>query len=204
MRTLNLPILSPEDSLLDSLRMIERMGLEITLVMRGTRLLGILTDGDARRGLLAGLQLDAKLEGIMKSDFKWVGPEIGRAEVLDIMKALSIKHVPVIDAQGNLLGLHLLHDIIGAKVRPNAALILCGGMGTRLRPLTEKVPKPMIPVAGRPILERIVLHLVGHGMRTIFLAIHYLGEQIQAHFGDGSRFGCRIHYLVEEKPLGTG
>jgi NDP-sugar pyrophosphorylase family protein len=110
----------------------------------------------------------------------------------------------VIDTDRNLVGLHLLHDIIGARVRPNPALIFCGGMGTRLRPLTEKIPKPMIPVAGRPILERIVLHLVGHGMRTIYLAIHYLGEQIQAHFGDGSHFGCRINYIVEDRPLGTG
>lgn len=74
----------------------------------------------------------------------------------------------------------------------------------RLRPITESIPKPMIIVAGRPILERIVLHLVGHGIRRIFLATHYLGEMIETHFGDGEAFGCTIEYIREEKPLGTG
>lgn len=204
MRTQNLPTLTSSDTLLEGLQMLERLGLEIVLIVDGPKLLGILTDGDVRRGLLEGMKLDCPLSKALMRNFRSVGPEIGRAEVLDIMKALAIKHLPVIDLEGNLLGLHLLHDIIGARVRPNAALILCGGLGTRLRPITEKVPKPMIPIAGRPILERIVLHLIGHGIRTIYLAIHYLGQQIQDHFGDGTRFGCRIHYIVEPKPLGTG
>jgi len=81
---------------------------------------------------------------------------------------------------------------------------MAGGLGQRLRPLTESVPKPMIPVAGRPILERIVLHLVSFGVTRVFLAINHLGQVIEGHFGDGRRFGCRIEYLREEIPLGTG
>jgi NDP-sugar pyrophosphorylase family protein len=80
---------------------------------------------------------------------------------------------------------------------------MAGGQGVRLRPLTENTPKPMLRVAGRPILERIVLHLVGHGLRRVFIAINYLGHVIEEHFGDGSRLGCRIEYLREEQPLGT-
>jgi NDP-sugar pyrophosphorylase family protein len=81
---------------------------------------------------------------------------------------------------------------------------MAGGLGTRLRPITETIPKPMIKVAGRPILERLVLHLVGGGIRTIFISINYLGHIIENHFGDGSRFGCQIHYLREQEQMGTG
>ena len=81
---------------------------------------------------------------------------------------------------------------------------MAGGKGTRLRPLTENLPKPMVEVAGRPILERVVLHLVGHGVRRIYLAVNFMAETIKRHFGDGSAFGCDIEYLHETKPLGTG
>jgi NDP-sugar pyrophosphorylase family protein len=81
---------------------------------------------------------------------------------------------------------------------------MAGGRGERLRPLTLTVPKPMLPVAGRPILERLVLHLVGHGIRTIFISVNHLAHVIERHFKDGRRFGCRITYLREETPLGTG
>lgn len=204
MRTTDLPVLGSDRTLLDGLRLMDGTGLEIVLVVCDRKLVGILTDGDARRGLIRGLGLGCRITEVMQTHYRWVTPAVGRAEVLDMMKALRFKHVPVLDPDGAVVGLHLLNDIIASNVRPNPALILCGGLGTRLRPITETVPKPMIRVAGRPILERIVLHLVGQGIRSIHLAIHYLGEQIQAHFGDGSSYGCDIQYIVEEQPLGTG
>jgi NDP-sugar pyrophosphorylase family protein len=123
---------------------------------------------------------------------------------MDLMRSRVFSQIPIVDAEGKLVGLHLLHDIIGAEARPNWAVIMAGGKGTRLRPLTDQIPKPMIRVAGRPILERIVLHLVGFGIRRIFLSINYLGHVIEEHFGDGARFGCSIQYLREDKPMGTG
>jgi NDP-sugar pyrophosphorylase family protein len=120
------------------------------------------------------------------------------------MRARMIAQIPILDEAGKLVGLHLLHEILGAVECANWAVIMAGGRGSRLRPLTDELPKPMIRVAGRPILERIVLHLVGYGIRRIFLSVNYLGHVIQEHFGDGSRFGCRIEYLREEQPLGTG
>jgi len=165
---------------------------------------GILTDGDLRRALLHGKGLDSPVRDAMQRQFTAVGPHESRANVLDIMKSRRFKHVPIVGEQGQFLGLHLLHDLIRQDYRDNAAVILCGGKGMRLRPITESIPKPMIQVAGRPILERIILHLVGHGFRNIYLAVHYLGEMIEAHFGTGEKFGCRISYLREERPLGTG
>jgi NDP-sugar pyrophosphorylase family protein len=120
------------------------------------------------------------------------------------MQARYIQQIPIVDAEGKLAGLHLLRDLIGAPERANWAVIMAGGRGARLAPLTDQLPKPMLRVAGRPILERIVLHLVGEGVRRIFLAINYLGHVIRDHFGDGSKFGVRIEYLTEEQPLGTG
>lgn len=134
-----------------------------------------------------------------------VGPEVGRAEVLDLMQARTLHQIPVVDRRGRLLGLHLLHEILGSVERPNWAVIMAGGRGTRLGSITDSVPKPMVRVAGRPILERLVLHLIGFGFKRIFLGVGYLGEQIERHFGDGTRLGCSIGYLRDgSQALGTG
>jgi NDP-sugar pyrophosphorylase family protein len=119
------------------------------------------------------------------------------------MRAHRIDVVPILDARGTLRGCHQLHDILGVPERPNWAVIMAGGRGSRLGPLTSNVPKPMIRVAGRPILERLVLHLVGFGVRRIFLSVNYLGHIIRDHFGDGAALGCSISYLNEERKLGT-
>jgi NDP-sugar pyrophosphorylase family protein len=139
----------------------------------------------------------------MHRAFTAVSPRAGRDEVLDLMRARSIGQIPIVDEDGRLIGLHLLHQMIGATQRSNWAVVMAGGEGRRLRPLTDTTPKPMLRVAGRPILERIVFHLVGFGFRRIFLSINYLGHRVEQHFGDGSRFGCRIEYLREDRPLGT-
>ncbi len=120
------------------------------------------------------------------------------------MKCFAIKQLPILEDDGRLAGIHLLERLIQPEVLPNAALILCGGRGTRLGSITQNIPKPMVKVAGRPILERLILHLVGSGVRQIFLAVNYLANVIEDHFGDGVAFGCEITYLRESEPLGTG
>lgn len=167
------------------------------------RLSGVVTDGDIRRALLHGASLDDPVGPIVTRSFLAVGPGEGRADVLELMRARRISAIPVIDARGVPVGLHLLHEFLERVKRPNWAVVMAGGQGTRLRPLTEATPKPMLRVAGRPILERIVLHLVGSGVQRIYLAVHYLGDVIEEHFGDGSAFGARIEYLREARPLGT-
>jgi dTDP-glucose pyrophosphorylase len=196
----------PEASLREALSAIDRGAIEVVFVQAPDgRIVGTLTDGDVRRAILRGVPLDVPaVEGAMRRNFTSVGPAVSRAEVLDLMRARSISQVPVLDAQGALVGLHLMNELIGAAVKPNWALIMAGGRGTRLYPLTETIPKPMLTVAGRPILERLVMHLVGYGIRDVFLSVHYLSEIVERHFGDGAAFGCRIRYLREEQPLGTG
>lgn len=191
-------------SLRDVLAALDRGGVGVALIVeRDGRLVGLLTDGDARRALLAGSTLTCPVTPIMQRVFVSVGLTAGRAEVLDLMQARRIDVVPILDDRGQLRGCHQLHDVLGVAPRESWAVIMAGGRGTRLGSLTEHVPKPMIRVAGRPILERLVLHLVGFGIRRIFLSINYLGHVIAEYFGDGSAFGCNIQYLREERELGT-
>ncbi len=195
---------SLEGTLRDVLAALENGGLQIALIMKGQdRFEGIMTDGHVRRALLSGASLQDKLSSFVCRDFVSVTPRTPRAEVLDLMQALVIRHVPVVDENGRLQGIHLLNELIQQSPLENQAVILAGGKGTRLRPLTESIPKPLLKVAGRPILERLVLHLNGHGVKKIHLAINYLGHMIEEHFGQGEQFGCQISYLREERPLGT-
>jgi dTDP-glucose pyrophosphorylase len=187
----------------DVLVKLEAGGAEIVLVVEHERLHGVITDGDVRRALLRGATLESPLHPYIVTNCVTVSPVTSRAEVLDLMNARRITQVPIIDGDQRLVGMHLLHDMLGASQRPNLAVVMCGGRGTRLAPLTNAVPKPMLKVAGRPILERIVLHLVGFGVRRIALAVNYLASQIEEHFDDGDRFGAQITYLHEDKPLGT-
>ncbi len=189
----------------DALLAVDRGAAGIALaVEEGGRLAGVVTDGDLRRALLAGASLDARLAPHMTTVFSFVEQDQSRADALDLMVARRISAVPVLDEQGRPVALHLLHAFVAPVQRDNWAIVMAGGRGSRLAPLTDTLPKPMLRVAGRPILERIVLHLVGHGITRIFLSINYLGHLIEDHFGDGSAFGARIEYLREDAPLGTG
>ena len=199
-------LLRPDDTLLDGLRAINESRCGIAFVRDAAgRVVGTVADGDIRRALLAGKTLDSHcLNSTMRQDFVAVDQSASRAEVLDLMRAREIAQVPVLDAAGHLIGLHVMRELLGNGERANWAVILAGGKGTRLQPLTATTPKPMVTVAGRPILERLVLHLVGWGVRRIFLSVNHLAEVIQHHFEDGARFGCQIEYLREDVPLGTG
>lgn len=191
--------------LLEALCIIDESGIGAALVVDdGERVMGIITDGDVRRAILADASLSEEVDGYCTRKFVSVSLEAGRTEVLDLMQARSLLHLPVVDADNRLKGMHLLKQLIGSDAKPNWAVVMAGGKGTRLRPITEHLPKPMVKVAGRPILERIVLHLVSHGFQRIFLAVNYMAEVIEDHFRNGEDFGCRIDYLREDVPLGTG
>jgi dTDP-glucose pyrophosphorylase len=197
-------VIPDSSSIRAAMEAINASGREVVLVRDAAgRIAGLITDGDIRRGLLAGRGLEALAGAVMTREFFSVAPGADRAYVLDVMKARQLAHVPVLDAERRLVAVHFLRELIGASEKPNVAVVMAGGRGTRLRPVAEKMPKPMVEVAGRPMLERIVLHLVGHGVRRIYLAVNFMAETIERHFGDGAGFGCRIEYLRENAPLGT-
>ena len=192
-------------SILETMRIITEAAFGVALAVdEEQRLAGVLTDGDIRRALLGGAALDSPIAPVINRNCTSVRLEDDRAYVLDLMQSRHISQIPILDGERRLVGLHLLGEILGSAPRPNWAVIMAGGKGTRLRPITENLPKPMIKVAGRPILERLVLHLVGFGIKRIFVSVNYLGHMVENHFGDGSAFGCRIEYLREEQEMGTG
>lgn len=198
-------LLGEKSTLLDAMRVIEHGGTGIGLLVDSEkRLLGTLTDGDVRRALLGGASLDGLAAKFGRQDATVVDSRRSRADVLDLMQSLLIHQIPILDDAGRVVGLHLLHEVIGLSSRQNWAVIMAGGRGTRLGELTQSTPKPLLRVAGRPIIERLVWHLVGFGIRRIFISVNYLGGMIEDYFGDGSRFGCRIEYLREKEALGTG
>ncbi len=188
----------------EGLAAVDRGAAGLCLAVDGDgRLVGLATDGNLRRALLAGVGLDDPLEPVLNSTFVAIGRQQTRADALDLMRARRIDAVPVVDDAGRPVALHLLHAFVEPVARPNRAVIMAGGRGTRLRPLTDSIPKPMLRVAGRPILERIVLHLVGSGISHISISVGYMAEVIEEHFGDGTGFGASIEYLRERAPLGT-
>jgi NDP-sugar pyrophosphorylase family protein len=169
-------------------------------------MIGTVTDGDVRRGLLKGASLNDIVEPFASKQFTSVSTCASRPEVIDLMQARQLHQIPILADNGRLEGLHLLHEVIGATPKPNWAVIMAGGKGTRLGEHTKTMPKPMLKVAGRPIIERLVYHIVGYGIRRIFISTNYLAEIIESHFGNGSGFGCSIEYLRErpDEPLHTG
>jgi dTDP-glucose pyrophosphorylase len=195
------------DSIRSVLEAIDRVGSSRAFVADSAgRLMGAICERDIRKALLAGAALESSSTPLVQDAGVVTKPEVGRAEAMDLMRALGLRELPIVDLDGRVVGIHTERVHAGMRRRDNAAVIMAGGRGSRLAPLTERIPKPMLPVAGRPILERLVLHLVGSGISRIFISLNYLGEVIEQHFGDGTGFGCRIEYLREDRtlPLGTG
>ena len=164
---------------------------------------GTISDGDIRRGLLKGLTLDSPLITIIHHGALVVPPELGRDLVMQLMIANKIQQIPVVDEHHHVVDLHLWDAITSLPTRSNLMVIMAGGMGTRLRPYTENCPKPMLSVAGKPMLEHIIGRAKVEGFKHFVIAVHYLGHMIEEYFGDGESLGVQIDYLREELPLGT-
>ena len=178
--------------------------LRIVMVLddRG-RLYGTLSDGDIRRGLLRGNQLsDPILEIVNKSPLV-VPRGIGCESITQLMLANKVQQIPVVDSEHQVVGLHLWDKISSPKIRNNTMIIMAGGRGLRLHPLTEACPKPMLEVSGKPMLEHIILRAKLEGFHQFILTTHYLGHMIEEYFGNGTRLDVHIDYIKEEKPLGT-
>jgi dTDP-glucose pyrophosphorylase len=188
----------------DAVRNLDRSGLQITLIVsEGCILLGTVTDGDIRRGLLRGFSLTSDVQSILNREPFVVPPELNPETVLHLMQANKLHQMPVVDGSRRVVGLHLWADLLAPAPRSNLVVVMAGGRGTRLLPHTENCPKPLLPVNGKPMLEHIVERAKGEGFSNFVFAIHHLGHMIESYFGDGSRLNVNITYLREDKPLGT-
>lgn len=197
-------ILPPTATIQQAIANLDQVAIKIVLIVNSEgRLEGTVSDGDIRRGLLKGLTLSSPITNVVHPNAFVVPPGMGREMVMQLMTANKIQQIPVVDEQHRVVGLHLWDEITAPTERPNLMVIMAGGMGTRLRPHTENCPKPMLPVAGKPMLEHIIERAKLDGFRHFALAVHYLGHMIEDYFGDGARFGVRIDYVRETSPLGT-
>lgn len=173
------------------------------VVLDSAIMIGTITDGDIRRGLLRGLGLKDPIETLIQREAFVVTPEMSRETALHLMQANRLRQLPVVDSERRVVGLHLWDELSAPSARPNAMVIMAGGLGSRLRPHTDDCPKPLLRVAGRPILEHIVERAKAERVHHFLIAINYLGHMIEDYFGDGSRWQVHIDYLREESPGGT-
>lgn len=195
----------PESSTIgQAIRNLDKVAIKIVLVVdEANKLIGTVSDGDIRRGLLKGLELKDSIVSIIHHHALVAPPEMARDMVKQLMVANKIQQIPVVDREQRLTGLHLWDEIATPPERANMMVIMAGGKGTRLLPHTQNCPKPMVLVAGKPMLEHIIESGKREGFNHFVLAIHHLGHIIEAHFGKGERLGVKIDYLREESPLGT-
>jgi dTDP-glucose pyrophosphorylase len=197
-------ILPTNATIAQAIRNLTEVAIKIVMVTNTDgRLEGIVTDGDIRRGLLKGVDMDSPITDVIHRNSLVVPPELGRELVKQLMVINKIQQIPVVDAQHHVIGLHLWDNLTTPSMRPNLMVIMAGGIGARLRPHTEHCPKPLLPVAGKPMLEHIIDSAKLEGFNHFVIAIHYLGHMIEEHFGNGKGMGVRIDYLREQSPLGT-
>jgi dTDP-glucose pyrophosphorylase len=186
------------------MEVIDRGGAEIAMVMGPERhLLGTVTDGDVRRAVLAGHSLDEAVEPFMNPSPTVAPLTATRAFMVALMRQRSIRQLPLLDESGRVESLALLRELEAPSPQDRCAVIMAGGQGIRLRPLTANSPKPMVKVGDRPVLETIIRQLVLHGFGKVHLAINHLGEHIRSYFESGERYGIKIEYLEETTRLGT-
>ncbi|WP_251941182.1 nucleotidyltransferase family protein [Salinibacter ruber] len=193
-----------DQTIREALQVIDEGGVQIAIVAdEKDHLQGVATDGDIRRGILDGIDLDRPVEGVMNADPITARPQEDRQSLIDCMQARRIHQIPLVDREGRVVGIEVLDDLLEPEARPNPVMLMAGGLGTRLRPLTEDCPKPLLEVGDKPILETIVEGFIAHGFHQFYLSVNYKAGMIEDYFADGSDWGIDISYVHEEKRLGT-
>lgn len=198
-------VLDQEALISDAIRILDEVALRIVLVVDEQQVLvGTVTDGDIRRGLIKRIALSDPVTSIMNRTPITVTTDNTRESILALMQRLEILQVPVVDAKKRVKHVEFLQELTGRPSHNNPVLLMAGGFGKRLHPLTVDTPKPMLKVGRKPILESIIQQIINSGFHNLYISIHYKGDLVRNYFGDGSRWGAKIEYLEEESPLGTG
>lgn len=190
-------------SIRDVIEVIDRGALQIALVVESDQLLGTVTDGDIRRAFLKGKELSDPIFDIYNQRPIKGFISQPKEDLLQMALAAGVKQLPMVDDQNHLVGIEFVEDYLRVSEKVNRVVVMAGGLGSRLRPLTEKTPKPLLKVGSKPILETIIRNFARYGFRNIYLSVNYKAEQIQNYFGNGRSFGANLQYLVEDKRLGT-
>ncbi len=197
-------LLTPDATFAEAIKVIDAGEIQAGIVVDSDgRLLGIVTDGDIRRAIVAGVTMDAPVGAVMTASPITAAAGTERQRMFDVLRATRRKHLPVVDDAGRVVDLVMFGDMVEQAARENWVVLMAGGLGARLQPLTRDTPKPLLPVGRKPLLETIVENFVAQGFRRIYLSVNYKADMIIDHFGDGRKWGIDIRYLRESEPLGT-
>ena len=196
-------VLGPTETLAEALQVMRRTGSGLGVVVDDAqRVVGTLSDGSIRRAALNGTGMDVVVAEVMSSSPLTVGPEMTDEETSGLLLAHRLRSVPVVDGDGRLVAIRSLPRPPAGEGAP-IAVIMAGGRGQRLRPLTDKVPKPLLRVGSKSIVERMITALAAAGVHDVYLAVNYKAEVFEQRLGDGEQLGVRIHYIREEQAMGT-
>tara|TARA_Y100000589_G_scaffold28724_1_gene23882 strand:- start:8691 stop:9737 length:1047 start_codon:yes stop_codon:yes gene_type:complete len=192
------------ENIKSAIEKINKGGIQICLVLSDkNKFEGIITDSDLRKGILNGISQYSSVKDVMNTNPVTINEFFSEEKIFTIMLKHHIFHIPVIDENKKLKGIFVSENLTEEKILNETFFILAGGKGLRMRPLTEKIPKPMLSISGKPMLEIIINNAINYGFRNFVISIGYLGEVIKDYFGNGAKLGINISYIEEDKPLGT-
>jgi len=196
-------LVPPEASMEDTIKVIDSAGLKLALVIDDNyKLLGMVTDGDIRRALIKHKSMDTPIVDVMNPEPLTVDKRVSKSRILSLMKKNVLMAIPLVSGN-KLVGLETLEKMVYRPHYDNPIFLMAGGFGTRLRPLTNDCPKPLLKLAGKAILETILENFINAGFHRFYISTHYMPEKIREYFGDGTNWGVSIEYVHEESPLGT-
>ena len=197
-------IVEPKMSLEEVIKIIDKTALQIAIVLdKNKKLFGTVTDGDIRRAILKGLNLKTSIDEVMNSNPFFAYKKTSKNELIDIMKKNSVQHLPIVDADNKVLGISSYSELTEINEKSNVVVIMAGGLGLRLRPLTENIPKPMLLLDDKPILEHIISNFIKEGFKYFYISVNYKSDVIKNYFKNGNKWGIKISYLEEKSQLGT-
>jgi len=198
-------LIGQDASIHEAIEKIDSASLQIALIVdKERKLLGTVTDGDIRRGILKGLSSNESVSKVMECNPVTAGENISRSGLLNLMRINQMRSIPILNDNQQIIGIGNLDDLISKpSQKENIVVLMAGGLGTRLRPLTEKCPKPMLRIGGKPLLEIILQSFIEYGFHRFYISVNYKAEVIEDYFKDGGEWGVEIQYLREKEKMGT-
>lgn len=197
-------IISDHITIKEALGILDKQGLIANVLFaidKNNRLRGSITDGDIRRGLLKEININSPVEMIMNTRCRYIKNAFDEVELINAYRKLNIFFLPIVDEEMRIISILNLRDY--KNTLPVDALIMAGGKGQRLLPLTLDKPKPLLKIGNKPVIEYNIDRMKSFGIKNIYISINYLGEQLVSYFGDGSSKNISLKFINEEKPLGT-
>ncbi len=205
---INCRIIQMNDSIHQALKIMDIINKKLLLVFDNNKFKGVLSIGDIQKAIISNISLDTAIKKILRKDFVFAKTNDSKPEVLELMKKHRIECMPVKNAKGELEDVYLWEELFGEKIKVSNSsfnlpiVIMAGGLGTRLKPLTNVLPKPLIPIGERTIIEEIFEQFNNYGCNDFYISVNYKAELIE-YYLKNQNLPYKLHYFKERKPLGT-